>query len=218
MDTELRITIWRLRRALVVTLLASATLLIHLACSTGNDGASATGYRGWLMPAPQEKVDFTLTNTEGEAFDFRTETDGYVTLLFFGYTHCPDVCPIHMANIGAVLDDFPFEVRRQIKVVFVTTDPERDTPERLRQWLDNFDRSFIGLRGTRAEVNEIQIALGLPASVIEETGDGRYLVGHSARVLAFTKDNLAHVAYPFGTRQTDWAHDLPKLVNERWER
>jgi protein SCO1/2 len=169
------------------------------------------------MPRPQEKVDFTLTDTEGEPFDFRARTDGYVTLLFFGYTYCPDVCPIHMANIGAVLDDFLFEVSSQIKVVFVTTDPERDTPERLRLWLDNFDTSFIGLRGGRDEVNEIQIALGLPASVIEETEGGGYLVGHSARVLAFTKDNLAHIAYPFGTRQTDWAHDLPKLVDERWE-
>jgi protein SCO1/2 len=170
-----------------------------------------------MMPRPQAKVDFTLTDTEGEPFEFRARTDGYITLLFFGYTYCPDVCPIHMANIGAVLDDFPLEVRSQIKVVFVTTDPERDSPERLRLWLDNFDASFIGLRGDRDEVNEIQIALGLPASVIEETEGGEYLVGHSARVLAFTKDNLAHVAYPFGTRQADWAHDLPKLVDERWE-
>ncbi len=217
MDTEFRSTARRLRRPRPATLAACAYLLIQLACSTGNDGASGTGYRGWLMPQPQEKVDFALTDTDGEPFDFRAETEGYVTLLFFGYTYCPDVCPIHMANIGAVLDDFPFEVRNQIKVVFVTTDPERDTPERLRSWLDNFDSSFIGLRGSREKVNEIQVALGLPASVIEETEGGEYLVGHSARVLAFTKDNLAHVAYPFGTRQADWAHDLPKLVDERWE-
>lgn len=217
MDTEFRSSPRRLRRTRPATLTACACLLLHISCSTGNDGASATGYRGWTMPRPQEKVDFTLTDTEGEPFDFRAETEGYLTLLFFGYTYCPDVCPIHMANIGAVLDDFPFEVRNQIKVVFVTTDPERDTPERLRLWLDNFDASFIGLRGGRDEVNEIQIALGLPASVIEETEGGGYLVGHSARVLAFTKDNLAHVAYPFGTRQADWAHDLPKLVDERWE-
>jgi len=197
--------------------LAGACLLLLAACAPEQNGSGGSRYRGWLMPQPQEKVDFTLSDTDGKPFDFRAETDGYVTLLFFGYTFCPDVCPIHMANIGAVLDDFPFEVRRQIKVVFVTTDPERDTPERLRQWLDNFDTSFIGLRGSRDEVNELQVALGLPASVIEESEGGDYLVGHSARVLAFTKDNLAHLAYPFGTRQADWAHDLPMLVDERWE-
>ncbi len=205
------------RAGRAATIAAAACLSIQLACTAGNDGASASGYRGWLLPRPQQKIDFTLTDTDGQPFHFRQETDGFVTLLFFGYTHCPDVCPIHMANIGAVLEDLPFELRRQIKVVFVTTDPERDTPERLRDWLDNFDRSFIGLRGSREQVNKTQVALALPASVIEETDDGGYLVGHSARVLAFTKDNYAHIAYPFGTRQADWAHDLPRLVSERWE-
>jgi protein SCO1/2 len=217
MDTMFRAATHRPRPGRLVTVALSAFLTFHTACTAGNDSASETGYRGWVMPAPQEKIDFTLSDTDGRPFDFQAETEGYLTLLFFGYTYCPDVCPIHMANIGAVLDDFPFDTRQAIKVVFVTTDPERDTPERLRDWLDNFDPSFIGLRGNRDEVNEIQMALGLPASVIEETGDD-YLVGHSARVLAFTKDNLAHISYPFGTRQADWAHDLPKLVDERWER
>ncbi len=65
-------------------------------------------------------------------------------------------------------------------------------------------------------MNEIQIAFGLPAAVKQQTEEGGYLVGHSARVLAFTKDNLAHIAYPFGTRQADWAHDLPRLIDEGW--
>ncbi|MGD2152310.1 MAG: SCO family protein [Gemmatimonadales bacterium] len=201
----------------LAVLAGGVCLFLLAACAPEQSRSGGSRYRGWLMPQPQEKVDFTLSDTDGEPFDFRAETDGYVTLLFFGYTYCPDVCPIHMANIGAVLDDLPFEIRRQIKVVFVTTDPERDTPERLRHWLDNFDTSFIGLRGSRDEVNQIQVALGLPASVIEESEGDDYLVGHSARVLAFTKDSRAHLAYPFGTRQADWAHDLPMLVDERWE-
>lgn len=195
---------------------AGALILVATACGPTTDRDSSSGYRGQLFPEPRAKTDFTLTDTEGNDFDFRSETDGYVTLLFFGYTHCPDVCPIHMANIGAVLQNFPFELRQQFKVVFVTTDPDRDTAERLRKWLDNFGRDFIGLRGSHEEVNQIQVALGLPGSVIEETEEEDYLVGHSARVLAFTKDNLAHVSYPFGTRQADWAHDLPKLAEESW--
>ncbi len=195
---------------------ASACILTASACATASDRDPASGYRGQLFPEPRPKIDFTLTDTEGADFSFREQTDGYVTLLFFGYTHCPDVCPIHMANIGAVLNGFPFELRQQFKVVFVTTDPERDTPDRLRSWLDNFSKDFIGLTGPREHVNKIQVALGLPGSVIEETEEGEYMVGHSSRVLAFTKDNLAHVSYPFGTRQEDWAHDLPELANERW--
>ncbi len=184
MDIEFCHIVRRLRRIHPAAASLGLCLVVFCSCTTGNDGASEAGYRGWTLPVPQEKVDFTLLDTDGRPFNFREQTDGYVTLLFFGYTYCPDVCPIHMANIGTVLKDFPFEVQEQIKVVFVTTDPERDTPERMRLWLDNFDPDFIG---------------------------------HSSRVLAFTKDNRAHVAYPFGTRQTDWATDLPKLVNERWD-
>ncbi|UCF19751.1 MAG: SCO family protein [Gemmatimonadota bacterium] len=194
----------------------SVCILAASACLSASDRETASGYRGRIFPDPRPKIDFTLKDTEGADFGFRQETDGFVTLLFFGYTHCPDVCPIHMANIGAVLNGFPFELRRQFKVVFVSTDPERDTPERMRRWLDSFGTDFIGLTGPREQVNQIQVALGLPGSVIEETEGGEYLVGHSSSVLAFTKDNVAHVGYPFGTRQDDWAHDLPKLVDERW--
>jgi protein SCO1/2 len=73
------------------------------------------------------KPDFTLNDTASEPFDFRTETEGFVTLLFFGYTYCPDVCPIHMANIGAVLATLPPGIANQVKVVMVSTDPNRDT-------------------------------------------------------------------------------------------
>ncbi len=204
----------------VLEKLAAWAACIGLAAGCGSPSRAdpASGYRGYPLPEPREKVDFVLADTDGEPFDFREQTDGYVTLLFFGYTHCPDVCPVHMANIGAVLERSSPQLRRSVKVVFVTTDPERDTPQRIRSWLDAFHPSFIGLRGDADEVNEIQIALGLPPAVKGETGvDGGYEVGHSAYVLAFGSDNRAHLLYPFGTRQADWAHDLPKLVKETWE-
>jgi protein SCO1/2 len=183
-------------------------------CDRG-ERVDAADLRGRVLPEPRPKIDFTLTDTDGQPFGFAAKTEGYVALLFFGYTNCPDVCPVHMANLGAVLADFPFELRQQFKVVFVTTDPERDTPERLREWLDNFDREFIGLWGTHERVNEIETTLGLPASVKPADHGMDYEVGHAASVVAFTKDNLAHVMYPFGTRQSDWAHDLPKLAKRK---
>jgi len=196
---------------------ACLCIAVLSSCGPETDKASAAdGYRGRLLPQPREKVDFSLKDTQGAMFNFREQTEGYVTLLFFGYTHCPDICPIHMANIAAVLKDFSFDLRQQFKVVFVTTDPERDTPQRMRQWLDNFDPAFVGLWGDNDEVNEIAVSLGLPPSVIFETEDGDYAVGHSAHVMVFTKDNLSHILYPFGTRQADWAHDLPGLSTETW--
>ena len=178
--------------------------------------APAVELRGTILEPPWEKPDVTLTDTDGRAFEFRVETEGRVTLLFFGYTHCPDVCPIHMGNLAAVLADQPYAVRERVRVVFVTTDPARDTPERIRAWLDRFDPSFVGLWGTEAEVNAFQAALRLPAAVRQpspaEPLPGAYAVGHAAQVVAFTADGRARVVYPFGTRQEDWAHDLPRLV------
>jgi protein SCO1/2 len=196
------------------TLVAVAGL-VFTSCAPGSD-AGAADYRGRMLPVARAKPDFSLMDTSGQEFQFARETEGYVTLVFFGYTFCPDVCPIHMANIAAVLRDFPFELRQQFKVIFITTDPERDTPERMREWLDAFDRSFVGLRGTVEEVNEIATAMWLPPAVRVDVEGGGYEVGHSANVVAFSKDNMAHVMYPFGTRQADWAHDLPKLASETW--
>ena len=203
---------------------ALAALTAGAACSEGAPArAAAEGPRpgtgelhGTVLDPPWPKPDFTLTDTEGRAFDFRSGTDGFLTLLFFGYTSCPDVCPIHMANIAAVLGDLDYADRTRIRVVFVTTDPERDTPERLRAWLDRFDRSFVGLRGSETEVNAIQAELRLPAAIRQPSRPGplpgAYAVGHAAQVIAFTADGPARVVYPFGTRQSDWAHDLPRLL------
>lgn len=163
-------------------------------------------------PHPRPKPEFVLTDTDGRPFAFREATAGSVTLLFFGYTNCPDVCPVQIANIAAALHKVPDAIARQVKVVFVTTDPARDTPERLRAWLDHFDRGFIGLTGTQGAIDSAQIAMHLPPAAREDLPDGRYLVGHWAQVIAFTKDGMARFAYPFGTRQAEWAQEIPRLV------
>lgn len=181
--------------------------------------ADATAMRGGRVSPPFEKPAFTLTATDGTPFAFREETDGYLTLLFFGYTHCPDICPVHMANIAAVLRDLPPSERQRIKVVFVTTDPARDSLARIRSWLDNFDREFIGLTGDAEEIARAQASMAVrPAERGEAQEDGSYLVGHAASVFAFTpRDDRGHFLYPFGIRQADWAHDLPKLLEGDWE-
>jgi len=177
---------------------------------------SAETYRGGLVTPPLPKPRFTLTDTSGALFDFWQKTDGYVTLLFFGYTHCPDLCPLHMANIAMALKQMPRGVAEQIKVVFVTTDPRRDTAKVLRSWLDRFDTRFIGLTGTEAAIEAAQEGSAVPPAKKATLTDRDYQVGHASFVLAYTKDNLAHVIYPGGVTQKDWEHDLPVLVKEAW--
>lgn len=182
--------------------------------------AGETGYRGSIvLEDPGPRPDFTLTDTEGRPYSFRAETEGKVALLFFGYTYCPDVCPVHMAGIAAVLREYGYDLRSQFEVVFVSVDPKRDTPERIRQWLDHFDTRFVGLRGDTAEINSIQLEVFLPPAIrLDQPGSTAsegvedYTVGHATQVIAFAPDDAVRVIYPFGTRQADWAHDLPRLA------
>lgn len=170
-------------------------------------GIQDNAYRGGLVTPPLPKPKFTLTDTSGTPFDFRAKTDGYVTLLFFGYTHCTSVCPTQMAFLAGAMRKMPKDVVERYKVVFVTTDPAHDNPRLLRTWLNNFDKSFIGLTGSEAEVIAAQVAAKVPSGNAAE---------HAAFVLAYTKDNLGHVIYPTGITQADWLHDLPQLASEAW--
>jgi protein SCO1 len=179
----------------------------------------AATYRGGLLSPPLPKPKFTLYDTSGEAFDFFARTQGYVTLLFFGYTHCPDVCPLQMQIIAQALKKIPRNAASEFRVVFVTTDPDRDSPALLRSWLDHFDKRFIGLTGSQSAINAAQIAANLaPAKKSAVRPDGTYEVGHSAFAFLYTKDNLAHVIYPAGVKQEDLIHDLPLLAEEAWTR
>ena len=172
--------------------------------------------RGVIRKPPLPKPEIRMRTVEGQDFDLIRDTRGYLTLLFFGYTHCPDVCPVHVANVSKVLKELPLDVSGKVRFVFITTDPERDTPEKLKNWLANFHPGFIGLTGTAEEIKQAQLSLGLlPAGreLPDSTKPEAYLVSHAAVVFAFTPDDSAHVIYPFGIRQTDWANDLPILAN-----
>ncbi len=174
-------------------------------------------YHAGLVSPPLPKPKFTLKDTAGTPFDFHAKTQGYVTLLFFGYTYCPDLCPTQMSMIANALHKLPPDTAGQFKVVFVTTDPARDTPQVLRSYLDRFSKSFIGLTGSEEAIEAAQLAANLPpAKRGTAQAGGDYEVGHSAFVLAYTKDNLAHVIYPVGLKSEDWMHDLPLLVSETW--
>jgi protein SCO1/2 len=190
-------------------------LLLILASVALAQQANVETYRGGIVTPPLPKPAFVLSDTSGVPFDFRNKTEGYVTLLFFGYASCPDQCPTHMANLGAALRKLPSAVRDRVKLVFVTTDPARDTAPVLRRWLDLFDSRFVGLTGTEAAINEVQRGAGVPLAQKAGPAGGNYAVAHANFVLAYTRDNLAHVIYPGGVSRDDWVHDLPLLIGRR---
>jgi protein SCO1 len=195
--------------AAVLTLLIVAAACAESSSST-DTAAPSSPFQGVALGTITEKPDFTLTDTDGNPFDFRAETEGSTTLLFFGYTHCPDICPPHLAQIAQVLS-MP-SAPTNVKVVFVTVDPDRDTPEVIRQFLDAFDRSFIGLTGHPEVIADAQVQTGVPVAILDEPDeDGDYLVGHSGEMRAYAPNGRGYVTFPFGTRQSQFAHDLQVL-------
>jgi len=172
--------------------------------------------RGGAVKPTVPKPAFTLTDQHGKSFDFRKETDGHVTLLFFGYTYCPDICPLQMARIGAAMKQIDPDIAAQIKVVFVSLDPARDTPERLSQWLGAFHPDMVGLTGSVDEVNSAVAGMGFAPARMEEGEGEDYAVSHPAMVIAYTPDNVGRLLYFSGIKAEDWVHDLPILVESDW--
>lgn len=185
-----------------------AVAVVLSACAAG----VPTGQlQGVVVESPQPKPDFVLADTDGRPYHFASRTEGKVTLLYFGYTLCPDICPVHLAQIAEVLDLHP-RLARDLEVVFVSVDPDRDTPDAIRRYLDNFSTRFVGLTGSLEELRAAQKAAGVPVATFEGDGEG-YTVNHAAWVIAYGPDGLNHAIYPFGTRQSQWENDLQALAS-----
>ena len=174
-------------------------------------GGPDTPYRGLAPTEPFPRPAFTLTDTDGAPYDFMAETSGELTLLFFGFTNCPDVCPTTMANVAVALRNVDPTLAEDVNVVFVTTDPARDDPATLGAYLDRFDGdlsvSFVGLTGDLAAVEAAQRDAGVP--VAEDNGQT-----HSTLLLLFGRDDLARVAFLAGSVPDDITHDLEVVAGE----
>jgi protein SCO1/2 len=213
------------RRALVGGALATASGLLLTACggsssgstssssSTGDAAAQAVApnspYQGTYLPRTFDKPDVTLTDTTGKPFNLVQRTAGRAMLLYFGYTHCPDVCPTTMGDIAVAVSKLPKAQQQQLDVVFISTDPGVDTPATLRSWLDSFNPAFIGLTG---DIDTIIKAAGSVGVYVAAPKAGQEPV-HGAEVLGFLpSDNKAHVLYTSGVAWGEYAHDIPLLI------
>ncbi|MER6300264.1 SCO family protein [Kitasatospora sp. NPDC001539] len=202
--------------------LALAAALTLSACGSSGGGSTTakvtqqkddSPYQGTKLAKNFEKPDLQLTDTSGQPYDLRQRTNGRTTLLFFGYTNCPDVCPTTMGDIGVAMKSLSAEDRKKIDVVFVSTDPQRDTPKVLRTWLDSMGGDFIGLTGDLEKVKTAARSLGIMIEDPVVNPDGTVTSTHGAQVLAFLpSDDRAHVLYMSGTEEKTYEHDLPLLA------
>ena len=163
------------------------------------------------LPAATELAEFTLLDQNNESFT-RSDFEGRWNLLFFGFTHCPDICPMTLqvlANAQQLLaDDGHAELPR---IVLVSVDPERDTPDILGQYVSHFGEDTIGITGELIEVKKLTDGLGV---FFEKSGDeNNYSVDHSAVVIVINPDGKFHALFGAPHKAENFAHDIPILMS-----
>ncbi|MCX2179088.1 SCO family protein [Streptomyces sp. SKN60] len=178
--------------------------------SGGSDNTKAAT----VLDRPFTKPDLVLTDSKGEKYDLRERTKGKPTLLYFGYTHCPDVCPLTMSNIAIARKALPKADQDKLQVVFVTTDPERDTAAELGKWLPAAgDPSFTGLTGDFSAIQAGARSIGIGIDPPQKEKDGSVVSMHGAQVIAFSPTtDQGYVLYGEDTTSDQYAADLPKLI------
>ncbi len=165
---------------------------------------------GFYSP-PNPAAPLNLTDQNGKPFSLE-DHKGKVILLYFGYTYCPDFCPATLNDFAKVKDQLGNKAD-QIEVVMVTVDPERDTPARLKEYLNFYDPSFIGLSGTQDQLKPIERAYGIQTSKEEATpGSSNYLVSHSTSLYAIDQQGNLRLTWPYGTVPEDITSDIKHLL------
>jgi protein SCO1/2 len=175
--------------------------------------AKPASFRGTYFDEPYPVAsEFALTRGDGTSFQL-SEMRGRVVLLFFGYTSCPDVCPTTLAELNQAMKQLGDDANR-VQVVFITVDPQRDTPQRVQEYVDHFNSNFIGLGGTEEELTKIWSDYGVFREIVEGTSALGYLVNHTARVTLIDKDGNLRLSFSFETPVEDIVHDLRIILKE----
>jgi protein SCO1/2 len=189
---------------LSLAIVATAVLLTFLFAKPAS--LHGTSYSKPYPTAPQ----FQLTKSNGEIFRLGDQK-GKIVLLFFGYTSCPDVCPTTLAEFKQVMDGLSDKAKR-VQVVFVSVDPERDTPEKIQGYVEHFNKEFIGLSGSTNELESIWKEYGVFRQKVESDSAFGYIINHTARTYLIDADGNLRLSYGFQTPVADMVSDIKILL------
>lgn len=187
-------------------------LLVFLAAGAASFAASRMGppaVHGTLVDPPLELEPFTLEGPSGpvSSLDF----GGKLLVVLFGYTSCPDVCPMTMTHLARAVEALGDDAS-EVQVVMVTVDPERDTPERVASYAAAHHPSFVGLSGTMEEIAAVAREMGIYHVHPAEQAETGYLVDHSATTLVLDRAGDLALVWSFGIRPEQMADDLRTLL------
>jgi protein SCO1 len=171
------------------------------------------GLNGIVLPKPYDAARVSLEDTAGMPYDLATDPAKPLTLVFFGYTHCPDICQVVMANIAAGLVRLDADQRAKVGMVFVTTDPRRDTAKVLRSYLDRFNPSFDGLTGPIRTVVRAAKAFDVPIEHGQKLASGGYDVTHGTNVIGLRPDGTAPYVWTQSTTPGSLADDITAILS-----
>jgi protein SCO1 len=174
--------------------------------------SSASTFAGSVLHRPYHVPDTRLTDTSGKPTSL-TSTGKRLTLIFFGYTHCPDECPTTMATLASAMTQLDDADRSNVQVVFVTTDPARDTGPVIRTWLDRFDPDFTGLTGPLPTILKVARQVGVPVEKGKRMASGGYDVTHGTQVLGMDGSHTVPVVWTHDTSAPEFAHDIHQLLS-----
>lgn len=187
-------------------------LLSLLVVACGNQPLDPSKFKGSVMPVQIPAPDFELTNADGETVQL-SDFEDEIVLLYFGYTFCPDVCPTSLSDLSIVqrkLDDNG----EKIQVIMVSVDPERDNPQKLAEYVQHFHPTFIGLTGSKEEIDAAAEGYGVYYEKHEGTEASGYLVDHTARIFVIEPDGLYRLSFGFGTPVDDIVSDLRLILKD----
>jgi protein SCO1/2 len=169
-------------------------------------------FQGSLIEPPMSAYDFELPHGDADTFRL-SDHRGQVVLIFFGYSNCPDFCPTTLADFNRIATELGDQAK-DVTFVFVTVDPDRDTPEKVAAYASGFNPNFYGLSGTQTELEPILDAYFVYASISNvETADG-YLVDHSTRTIVIDKAGEFRATFPYGLGVDAITRDIQFLLNE----
>lgn len=168
-------------------------------------------FHGTVIQSPERSFDFTLTSAQGDVSpsDFR----GKIVLLYFGYTFCPDVCPGTLGNVAQALRDLGAKAD-EVQLIMVSLDPERDTPEKLAEYMDHFHPSFIGVTGSKEQLDEVASLYGVYYQKTEGSSATGYLIDHTATLLVLDREGYLKLVFPFGVTADEIADDLKYMLRQ----
>jgi protein SCO1/2 len=198
------------RRALAGALAAGLVLL----SGCGGEASSSGGFTGSRLDPPFEVSDIPLTDTGGGEYSLTKSTDKPLTLVFFGYTHCPDICGVVMANLASAMTRLSDADRERVDVVYVTTDPARDTATVLDRYLEHVDPDFIGLTGDLQDIVAIGKPLGVGVTQGKKLPSGGYDVTHGTTITGIDSHDEAPVYWSQETSSAQFAADIHTLLAE----